>query len=125
MRNRVIALGALLLAAPLFAHHGGTSLYDTSKELAQEATVSEFQWTNPHVEVGLDAKGNSGKVRHWLLELPSPPVLVNQGWNRKSLQQGDVIKVSFYPAKSGASVGWLLTLTKADGSQLVGHSKQQ
>lgn len=125
MRSRVIALGALLLSVPLFAHHGGTSLYDTSKELAEEATVSEFQWTNPHVELGLDTKANNGKVRHWLLELPSPPVLVNEGWNRKSLQPGDVIKVTFYRAKSGASVGWLLTVTKADGSELVGHSKQQ
>ena len=124
MRSKVIALGALLLSAPLFAHHGGTSLYDTSKALAAEATVSEFQWTNPHVEVGLDAKGNNGKQRHWLLELPSPPVLVNHGWNRKSLQPGDAIKVTFYPAKSGASVGWLLKLTKADGGELVGHSEQ-
>lgn len=125
MRSKVIALGALLLSVPLFAHHGGTSLYDTSKELAAEATVSEFQWTNPHVELGLDAKANNGKVRHWLLELPSPPVLVNEGWNRKSLQPGEVVKVTFYPAKSGASVGWLLAVTKADGSELVGHSKQQ
>jgi hypothetical protein len=125
MRSKIIALGALLLAAPLLAHHGGTSFYDTSKELAAEATVSEFQWTNPHVELGLDAKANNGKARHWLLELPSPPVLANHGWNRKSVQPGDVIKVTFYPAKSGASVGWLLKVTKADGSQLVGHSEQQ
>jgi len=27
---------------PLFAHHGGTSLYDMSKEVTLEATVTEF-----------------------------------------------------------------------------------
>ena len=124
MKAKVLALAVLLMAIPLFAHHGGTSLYDMSKEIAAEATVTEFQWTNPHVQVGLDAKDNNGKVRHWLLELPSPPVLVNLGWNRKSLQAGDVIKATFNPAKSGSSVGSLLKLTKADGSELVGHSKQ-
>jgi len=118
MKGQVIALGVLLLAIPLFAHHGGTSLYDTSKEVTVEATVSEFQWTNPHVQIGLDAKDNKGKVTHWLLEASSPPVLVNRGWNRKSLQPGDIIKVTFNPAKSGGSLGRLLRLIKADGREL-------
>lgn len=118
MKAKVIGLSALLLAVPLWAHHGGTSLYDTSKELTAEATVTEFQWTNPHVQISLDAKDSSGKVKHWLLEASSPPVLVNRGWNRKSLQPGDVIKVTFNPAKSGGSVGRLLKLTKADGKEL-------
>jgi len=117
MKGKVIALGVVLLAVPLFAHHGGTSLYDTSKELTVQATVSEFQWTNPHVQIGLDAKANNGNVKHWLLEASSPPVLVNRGWNRKSIQPGDVIKVTFNPAKSGASVGRLLKLTRADGKE--------
>jgi hypothetical protein len=123
MRGKVIVLGALLLAVPSFAHHGGTTLYDTSKEITEEATVSEFQWSNPHVEIGLDAKDANGKVKHWLLEAPSPPVLVNLGWNRKSLQAGDVVKVTFNPAKSGTSVGSLLKVVKGDGSELVGHTK--
>jgi hypothetical protein len=118
MKGKVIALGVLLLAVPLFAHHGGTSLYDTSKEITANATVTEFQWTNPHVEIGLDVKDDNGKVKHWLLEASSPPVLVNRGWNRKSLQVGDPIKVTFNPAKSGSGVGRLLKAVKADGKEL-------
>jgi len=118
MKGKVIALGVFLLAIPLYGHHGGTSLYDTSKEVTVEATVSEFQWTNPHVQIGLDAKDDKGKVTHWLLEASSPPVLVNRGWNRKSLQPGDIIKVSFNPSKRGGSVGRLVKLTKADGREL-------
>lgn len=128
MRGKVIALSALLLAIPLFAHHGGTSLYDTSKEITSEATVTEFQWTNPHVQIGLDAKDNNGKVKHWLLEASSPPVLVNRGWNRKSVQVGDMVKVTFNPAKSGSSVGRLLKLVRADGKEFgsvgLGPSEQ-
>ena len=128
MRGQVIALSALLLAIPLFAHHGGTSLYDTSKEITAEATVTEFQWTNPHVQIGLDAKDNNGRVKHWLLEASSPPVLVNRGWNRKSVQAGDMVKVTFNPAKSGSSVGRLLKLVRADGKEFgsvgLGPSEQ-
>jgi len=128
MKGKVIALGVLLLAVPLLAHHGGTSLYDTSKEITADATVTEFQWTNPHVQIGLDAKDNNGKVKHWLLEASSPPVLVNRGWNRKSVQVGDMIKVTFNPAKSGSSVGRLLKLVRADGKEFgsvgLGPSEQ-
>jgi len=38
----VFPLGVLLTAIPLFAPHGGTSLYDMSKEVTLEATVTEL-----------------------------------------------------------------------------------
>jgi len=118
MKAKVLALGLLLTAIPLFAHHGGSSLYDMSKEITVQATVTEFLWTNPHVEISLDAKDDKGKVRHWLLEASSPPVLVNRGWNRKSLEPGDIIKVTFNPSQRGASVGRFVKLVKADGTGL-------
>ena len=123
----ILALGLLLAGASLaipfaqtaFAHHGGGSLYDMSKELTVQATVTEFVWTNPHVEISFDAKDDKGKVKHWLLEASSPPVLVSRGWNRKSLQAGDVIKVTFNPSQRGTNVGLFIKLVKADGTELV------
>ena len=127
MNGKALALAACLaviplaipFAVPAFAHHGGGSLYDMSKEITAQATVTEFVWTNPHVEIGLDAKDDKGKVKHWLLEASSPPVLVSRGWNRKSLAAGDVIKVMFNPSQRGTNVGLFIKLTKADGTELV------
>ena len=118
MKGKALALGLVLTAIPLFAHHGGTSLYDISKQITVDATVTEFVWTNPHVEIGLDAKDDKGNVKHWLLEASSPPVMVSRGWNRKSLQPGDAIKVTFNPAQKGGSVGRLIKLIKANGEEL-------
>jgi len=118
MKGKVLALGVLLAAIPSFAHHGGTSLYDVSKQITVDATVTEFVWTNPHVEIGLDAKDDKGNVKHWLLEASSPPVMVGRGWNRKSLQVGDAIKVTFNPAQRGGGVGRLIKLIKANGEEL-------
>ena len=118
MKGKALALGVLLTAIPLFAHHGGTSLYDMSKQITVDATVTEYVWTNPHVEIGLDAKDDKGTVKHWLLEASSPPVMVSRGWNRKSLQAGDAIKVTFNPAQRGGSVGRLIKLIKANGEEL-------
>jgi hypothetical protein len=119
MKAKLLILVVLLAAVPLFAHHGGTSLYDISKQITVDATVTEFVWTNPHVEIGLDAKDDKGNVAHWLLESSSPPVLVSRGWSRKSLQPGDVVKVTFNPAQRGANVGRLIKLVKADGTELT------
>jgi hypothetical protein len=119
MKGKLLVLGMLLTAFPLFAHHGGTSLYDISKQITVDATITEFVWTNPHVEIGLDAKDDKGNVAHWLLEASSPPVMVSRGWNRKILQPGDVVKVTFNPAQRGASVGRLIKLVKADGTELT------
>jgi len=118
MKGKLLVFVVLLTAIPMFAHHGGTSLYDISKQITVDATVTEFVWTNPHVEIGLDAKDDKGKVQHWILEASSPPVMVSRGWNRKSLQPGDVIKVTFNPATRGANVGRLIKLIKADGEEL-------
>jgi hypothetical protein len=79
MNGKVLAVGVLLTAIPLFAHHGGTSLNDVAKEMTVDATVTEFVWRNPHVEIGLDAKDDKGKVRHWILEAGSPPAMANRG----------------------------------------------
>jgi len=125
MKAKVLTLGVLLLVIssfttlPLLAHHGGASLYDMSKELTVDATVTEFQWTNPHVEIGLDAKDDKGKVRHWIIEANSPPVMANRGWNRKSLQPGEIIKITFNPSQRGGSVGRFIKLIKADGKEML------
>jgi hypothetical protein len=118
MKGKLLALGVFLTAIPLFAHHGGTSLYDVSKQITLDATVTNFVWTNPHVEIEMDAKDDSGKVNHWLLEASSPPVMVSHGWNRKSLQPGDVIKVTFNPSQRGTNVGRLIKAIKANGEEL-------
>jgi hypothetical protein len=118
MKGKLLVLVVFLSAIPLFAHHGGTSLYDITKQITVDATVTEFTWTNPHVEIGLDAKDDKGKVKHWLLEASSPPVMVSRGWNRKSLQVGDVVKVTFNPSQKGTDVGRLIKVIKPNGEEL-------
>jgi hypothetical protein len=125
MRAKLLAIGVFLMAIPLFvpfrllAHHGGASLYDMSKEVTVDATVTEYQWTNPHVEIGLDAKDDKGRVKHWIIEANSPPVMANKGWNRKSLQAGEMIKITFNPSSRGGSVGRFIKLVKADGKEML------
>ena len=109
-----LALAGLLpLAAPALAHHS-FAMFDQRKVMTLEGTVAEFQWTNPHAFIELDAKGG----RHWSIELNSPNNLKRQGWNRASLKPGDRIAVRIAPLRNGKPGGLFLDLTKTDGTVL-------
>ena len=73
----------VMLVAPsrLLAHHGAASIYDMGKETTIKATVTEYVWTNPHVELGVSPSG--GATTELLLELGSPPNIRNRGWTSR------------------------------------------
>ena len=113
--NRAIALaGAVaLLAVPAAAHHS-FAMFDQTKIVTLEGTVAEFQWTNPHAFIELEAAGG----RHWSIELNSPNNLKRQGWTKAALKPGDKVSVRIAPLRDGRPGGLFLDLTKVDGTVL-------
>ena len=115
---RVIAGGvvAFLVATSALAHHGAASIYDMSKETTLKATVTEYVWTNPHVEVGVSTSG--GTTTELLLELGSPPNIRNRGWTSRTVKPGDVVTVTFHPGLRGMKIGVIMKLVTPDGKEL-------
>ena len=121
MRSRFTAVVAgavatLLVSSSALAHHGAASLYDMSKETTIKATVTEYVWTNPHVELGISTSG--GTTTELLLELGSPPNIRNRGWTSRSVKTGDVVTVTFHPGLRGAKIGVVVKMITADGKEL-------
>lgn len=116
--NFLIAAVALLLTSlPLLAHHGNAS-YDADNPITIKGAVTEFAWTNPHVQIYLDVKDDKGGLVHWSVETYSPGKLVRAGWAKDSVKAGDQISMTLIPAKSGAPVGFLRKLVLPDGKEL-------
>ena len=113
--NRAVVFAALALLAgvPAAGHHS-FAMFDQTKIMTLEGTVTEFQWTNPHAFIELDAAGG----RHWSIELNSPNNLKRQGWSRDALKPGDKIKLRMSPLRNGKPGGLFLDLTRADGKLL-------
>ena len=109
----VFAALALLAGVPAAAHHS-FAMFDQTKIMTLEGTVTEFQWTNPHAFIELDGAGG----RHWSIELNSPNNLKRQGWSRDALKPGDKIKLRMSPLRNGKPGGLFLDLTRADGKLL-------
>jgi hypothetical protein len=119
MRSRrfsLTAIVAMLFSASPLAHHGAASLYEVNKETTLKVTITEFVWTNPHVEVGITSVQD--KSAHWLLELGSTANIASRGWTSKSLKVGDVVTVTFNPGRGGTRVGRLRKVVFADGKEL-------
>jgi len=107
----------MVMAAPSFAHHG-TAAYDTHKQSTVMGTVSGFDFANPHALIYLDVKQPDGSVRKWQGRLTSPNLLARAGWTRASLQLGQQITVSGFPAKNGANSIWIRKIVTSEGKEL-------
>jgi hypothetical protein len=102
-RLTVITLTFLTLVMPVFAHHGTPNSYDNSKLITNHATVTGFEFTNPHVRIFFDTKDEKGNVRHWSGEMANPAQYIRGGWGKKrsdqALKPGTEITISYYLSK--------------------------
>jgi hypothetical protein len=114
-----LAAAALaLISVPALAHHGNAA-YDEKNPITIKGTVTEFAWTNPHVQIYLDVKDDKGNVAHWSVETFSPGKLVRAGWTKESVKVGDVVSINLVPARNGAPVGFLHKLVLPNGKVLA------
>ena len=110
----VIAVGLFISSAPVFAHHGQAS-YDPMKLVTVHGTVTEFRFANPHTQVSLDVKDQNGHVEHWVCEAMSPNMLTREGWDRHTLQPGEMITATGHPAKDHSTTMRLTKIVLANG----------
>lgn len=109
--------GVLAASSSVLAHHGNAA-YDGTVTVLKNATVTRLAWANPHTIIQFDTTDDKGEVVHWSAELGSPSALGLIGWNKTSLQPGDVITVFIHQAKTKNPVGRIEHIVLADGSQL-------
>ena len=98
----LLGFALLLLAVPVFGHHGAASVYDPNNKITLKGTVTKLLWANPHVEVYFDAVDPaSGKMAHWELgDGHGVQHLYKNGWTREDLKAGEAITVT------GATRSW-------------------
>lgn len=113
-----LSVGLVFFGSAALAHHGNAA-YDLDKPITLKGTVTEFAWSNPHVQIYFDVKDKQGKVVHWASETVSPGMLTRAGWTKDELKAGDAITITVGPAKNGSPIGYALKIVRADGKELV------
>jgi hypothetical protein len=130
MRNQLtkvisIAAGMVLSAASLWGHHGSAISYDTQHLWTTWATVTEFNYLNPHPSMTFDRKLKDGKVEHWVSELlTNPSELARAGWTRSrsnvALKPGTRVTLYIGTSRAGGFSGIVMKLENEKGENIVG-----
>ena len=122
MTNRRQALaigmiGVLMAASPLWAHH--TWAVDRTRPVTLKGTVTGLNWSNPHVEIFLDAKDENGNVEKWTVGGPSPGRMTESGLNKNIVKPGDIITAIGYRATDGTRLLRTQTIGLPNGQTLA------
>ena len=125
IRLRIVLL--LVLATPMAAtaHHGSAISYDTTHLWTTWATVTEFNYLNPHPTMTFDRSTKDGKVEQWVSELlTNPSVLVRAGWTKarsvEALKPGTRVKLYVGTSRAGGLSGIVMKIENEKGESIVG-----
>ncbi len=110
----IAGLTTLLVASTTLAHHGRASY--SNVDITLQATVTEFRFINPHVQIYFDITSESDEIEHWQGELTAPNKLARGGWTKSTLSPGDEISISGRAARNGGQSVVINEIIMPDGA---------
>jgi uncharacterized protein DUF6152 len=108
----------LVASASLQAHHSLAGVYDMKAEKELKGSVESIKFSNPHGSLTIKVKNTDGTATPWVFTLGSATGLAQRGvgpTGPNALHSGDEISVKFIPARNGSPLGFLKSVTYADG----------
>jgi len=112
-----VAAGLSLGAGPALAHHS-FAMFDREHPKTLVGAIKEFQWTNPHSWIQIEAPDDKGVVKEWSIESNSTGTLSRQGWRPGTFKPGDKVTVRMFPMKDGSAGGTFVGAILANGQTL-------
>ena len=114
------AIGALVAASPLLAHHDWP--VDRTRLITVTGTVTAFTWADPHVMIALDVQAN-GTIEKWKVGGSNRKYMAVNGWDKNTLKPGDVITGIGYRFSDGSNVAQLQKIVMASGKEMYLYGK--
>ena len=123
MIKRALGFLATVCAAAglLQAHHSLAGVYDMKGEKEVSGTLTKILFVNPHGSLHMDVKNPDGTTTEWVFTTGSATTLADRGISKvgpNALKVGEPLTAKFIPARNGAPLGFLKSITRADGSVL-------
>jgi len=111
-----VAVGAILLAGSVWAHHNMTAIFDFNDRVTLNGTLTKVDWRNPHIELVVNVKMGD-QVQSWSLEGPPPSFFRARDINRSDVEAalGKTVTAEASRARDGSRSGLLRVMTLSDG----------
>jgi len=113
---------SMAISGPAFAHHS-MSMYDRGHDTTFKATISQFEWVNPHSQITFTVADEQGNLVKWVAEGPGPNRLANHGWTKDSLKPGDQVTIVGNRNKDGSPTMRFEKVILPDGQELVARPR--
>ena len=127
MKSRLVHTAWLLccLALPAVAHHGSSISYDTTNLWTTWATVTQFNYMNPHPTMTFEREVEGGVVEPWVSELlTNPSMMARQGWTKgkslEALAPGTRVKLTLGTSRAGGFSGIVMMIEDENGERIGG-----
>lgn len=123
MNKRALAgvfLGGWLMASgSLQAHHSLAAVYEIRKETQVSGVVTKIAFTNPHGALHLNVENGDGTLTEWVMTTGSANTLASLGLrgtagSNDAVTAGDLVTVTYFPARNGKPLGFMRSLTLPD-----------
>jgi len=108
-----------MAGASLQAHHSLAGVYDMKAEKEIAGTLTKIQFVNPHGSMTITVKNPDGTTTDWVFTTGSATTLAERGISKvgpNALKAGEPLTAKFIPARNGSPLGFLKSITRADGS---------
>ena len=105
-KSLLLTAALLLVPASGWTHHGSGISYDVTNQWTTWATVTEFNYLNPHPTMRFERTTKDGKVEQWVSELLAAPAqMARAGWTRnrtnEALKPGTRVKLFLGTSRVG------------------------
>ena len=110
----IVVASLLFLPTVLRAHHALQAQFDMNQTITLTGAVTKIDWSNPHVRLYLEVKGDSKPVT-WELYMASPNQQMMSGWKIDTYRRGDRVSVDAHPARDGSKVGFAKKVSAVSG----------
>jgi len=111
-----------LSAASALAHHSLVGEFDTSVRFELRGTITDVEWTNPHIWLHMDVTDENGEVVAWECEMGSPNQLIRLGWTKEDLPSGTIIRANANPAREDPHICSTRSITLDDGTPVFART---
>lgn len=114
--NRFLFLLVAVLPGQLWAHHSIAAIYDGSRQLLLDATVTKFDFIHPHPVLTVEVAEPRDQSGTWRLEMDNRFELADIGMTAETFRSGDRVVVTGSPGRSNARSLYIRKLERpADG----------
>jgi hypothetical protein len=113
----VIFSGWLLVSGASLAHHSLSAVYDIRDSGEVTGAIKKVEFINPHGVMALEVSNGDGTTTEWQLTTGSANTLSSLGFGREgpnTVIAGDLVTISFFPARNGKPLGFIRSITLPD-----------